>query len=291
MQKPIILYKYFSPEALEKILNNNSIKMESLQNYNDVMEMYPAYEGVKIPFVSPMDINERLKRLSFLNNFSEIDIFNYHLEENFECYGINYSGKMGQKEQLALFNKPETFIAMADYIRRCTLCSCFSQNPLVDLMWAHYAKSHTGICLGFSTNLFENKLTKVKYKKRRIDVGFSSKNNYLSGTKEVAYTKGRQWIYEQEWRFMHCFNIPIEIIDGSKIAQQGFEKHIINNTSIFLKPFSWYNLKEVYYGIRTDQSLITKLNNKLKQNDNIQYYQIVPHSYNFTLKGIKANRN
>lgn len=80
---------------------------------------------------------------------------------------------------------------------------CFSSNWESPLMWAHYADSHKGVCLGFDL-LDEEKLQKMIYEPDRLKGLFdktmpdSNVNEYT--LMKVLTTKYKQWEYENEWR-------------------------------------------------------------------------------------------
>lgn len=80
---------------------------------------------------------------------------------------------------------------------------CFSTSWKSPLMWAHYAKSHTGICLGIDV-LEEDKLRKVIYEPDRLKGLFDGAKPLAGATEEsltkVLTTKFKQWEYEDEWR-------------------------------------------------------------------------------------------
>lgn len=73
--------------------------------------------------------------------------------------------------------------------------SCFSENNDSLLMWAYYANSHKGVCLGFdiaSDQILSKNCHKVRYSKH-FDAGDLS---------YTYFTKSEQWQHEQEWRII-----------------------------------------------------------------------------------------
>jgi len=84
-------------------------------------------------------------------------------------------------------------------------------NSRSQLMWAHYAANHTGICLGFSTR--GNKpafgtAEEVIYQESRPriqlsnSVALENKNKNHNEVGDALITKGKDWAYEKEWRFL-----------------------------------------------------------------------------------------
>lgn len=72
---------------------------------------------------------------------------------------------------------------------------CLTEDPLSTLMWSHYARNHSGICIEFNAGVFPFSLAKpVQYSKfyptYRLD---------MTGAAELL-TKSDHWAYEREWR-------------------------------------------------------------------------------------------
>jgi hypothetical protein len=73
------------------------------------------------------------------------------------------------------------------------------------LMWAHYAKNHSGICLGFERNqknlLGSLKTRKIRYLKHQPRVSLLETMHEKYGkSEEMFFRKSRHWIHEKEWR-------------------------------------------------------------------------------------------
>ena len=280
MQTPPILYKYYSADTFVEILKNHCIKMASLHNYNDALELYPSYDGEKIPMASEDMINKIIENIPSSKMNSEEDMFHYIVSKIFDCYNFEYQGQEDILTQAKFLSKAETPFIMAEYIRRCTLCSCFSESPLIDLMWAHYANKHMGVCIGFSTDLLSNcALKKIEYQDERVDVKLLE----AKGRKAIAYTKGMHWAYEQEWRFLHAFNIPVEFISDQELNYKDFSKIKIKNGFMFAKSFSWNDVREIYLGCRLPTSIMEDVKTSLIQYKDIKYYQVVPDNRRFAL--------
>ncbi|MFM5739228.1 DUF2971 domain-containing protein [Aeromonas veronii] len=90
-----------------------------------------------------------------------------------------------------------------------------SETPRNSLMWAHYAKQHNGICIGYKKNFLQkikgddefqiviNEPTKVNYDNLRFEMDF-----YCSDDDDIdknsiiqhLFKKSDEWIYEKEHR-------------------------------------------------------------------------------------------
>lgn len=106
--------------------------------------------------------------------------------------------------------------------------SCFSERYDSILMWSHYAESHSGICLGYSSECFTTR--KVGAEHPMIDalhpINYQNDLSFCieqhrkyfddelipDGDEEanlpflIALTKAKEWEYEKEWRLIFRFS-------------------------------------------------------------------------------------
>lgn len=80
---------------------------------------------------------------------------------------------------------------------------CMGKHWKSPLMWAHYAKNHTGICLGFDM-ADEDAIQKVAYIADRVSLAMDLNKPLHGITYEdmmsILSTKYSQWSYEEEYR-------------------------------------------------------------------------------------------
>ena len=70
------------------------------------------------------------------------------------------------------------------------------------LMWSHYADSHRGVCLRFSTEIgFFKDAQQVVYQDERPVVNLIRDTPHVYQRKAVLY-KSCHWEYEEEWRII-----------------------------------------------------------------------------------------
>ncbi len=100
-----------------------------------------------------------------------------------------------------------------DRIRKMLGVYCFSEKRDNILMWAHYAKQHTGFCLEFDIdNDFFRPITcaiKVEYDTILPVLNILQLGNYPK--REIGrrlLTKADDWEYEQEWRIVETKKGP-----------------------------------------------------------------------------------
>jgi len=108
-----------------------------------------------------------------------------------------------------------------------------SESPDNHLMWAHYADSHKGFCLGFEnheTNIIGQYGHPVDYVEKMPKPTIQSFAMDAGGEviHLVAYTKSRDWAYEKEWRVLkqegnRLYPYPgrlVEVILGVNMAAE-----------------------------------------------------------------------
>ncbi|KUJ55624.1 DUF2971 domain-containing protein [Chryseobacterium aquaticum] len=128
-----------------------------------------------------------------------------------------------------------------------------SEDPINDLMWAHYGEEHCGIAIGFSNTLEtvlsnKEKCLKINYSDElpKFDSdGFLMETTvYSSGTNlqkitlndptfiKAITTKSKSWEYEKEWRYIEenagTYPLPgkiSEIIFGLRIENKMISKY------------------------------------------------------------------
>ena len=72
------------------------------------------------------------------------------------------------------------------------------------LMWAHYANSHTGFCVGYAKDeikAISTRFDKVSYKSQPHKVNLEQIN--MEEIESLLYIKSEDWRYEEEWRAVY----------------------------------------------------------------------------------------
>jgi hypothetical protein len=142
------------------------------------------------------------------------------------------SAKMGGANERIVFKR------LREHWIRTLGVICMGRHWKSPLMWAHYAKSHAGICLGFDVP--DDKPKRMNYEPGRlqllIDTAKPAGGFTLELLEKVLTTKYAQWAYEEEWRLFSNleerdpvnghFYVPFgpvlslrEIIVGARCAQ------------------------------------------------------------------------
>lgn len=102
-------------------------------------------------------------------------------------------------------------------------------NPL---MWAHYANSHTGFCVGYEKTDIENistKLQKVTYSTQPYSIKTQSDESIL-------FIKSNEWEYENEWRAIYKLTERDKTHLNSNVSNPSYKNklhipHIIQGTN------------------------------------------------------------
>lgn len=149
-------------------------------------------------------IDER--RYSISNLYKSVVVYNslFMFNDPFEGIGrVIYNEDQSNNdfweavESNIVFNKKNELIS--NY--RIFCCTEHYDNAL---MWAHYANSHTGFCVGYKKEDIENistKLQKVTYSSQPHDIEARSDESIL-------FIKSNEWEYENEWRGIY------KLVDG-----------------------------------------------------------------------------
>ena len=103
-----------------------------------------------------------------------------------------------------------------------TYIGCFSEKPDIALMWAHYADSHRGICIGYTDALFDNRsflrdiTFPICYSSRPVYVGDFMEDKESRKLCEYpidvatlcsVINKHNVWGYEREWRVVWIMDV------------------------------------------------------------------------------------
>jgi hypothetical protein len=134
-------------------------------------------------------------------------VLDWPIENHRKCLPLNSESErvhIAQMFALNPANLEEAFLLMEPemYRRMCNRCRvyCLSEIPDSPLMWAHYAASHTGICLEFDAQRSpfapQTGATKVIYGRTY------PAHDIVTVDHLPLVTKSEDWSYEVEWRLI-----------------------------------------------------------------------------------------
>lgn len=305
-------YKYVSAETALKILQNQTFKYSSPVTFND-----PFDTQTKLHFgFSDSDvmntINNELYKLIHGNSKPKGDESNSFFREIYKTWRIvqNSPKKMPPSiwEQIINLIAEETKDIASQYIHEMektwqlmskrSVIFCVAEKPTNLLMWAHYAKDHTGIviklqcwpeldtplCVARKVNyskkppVIAEKDEYVKY----ITGQSKTPKNYKSIFYKMFLTKSCHWEYEQEWRVF----IPPEDIENEVMQVNGNSLEAINK----FVPFYPQELHSIYLGCKI---LPEDRHNILKQLEkkynHVEIYQCIRNDTKYKLNIQRTN--
>ncbi|MCP4551627.1 MAG: DUF2971 domain-containing protein [Bacteroidetes bacterium] len=262
-----------------QLLNEGKLIFTLPRYFNDIHEFSPSY-------IDELD-NEYIVKYF---NSDEI------LKQVFTIARVTLDYQKDYKEfKTAVFNEPElTYLlmhdrkqymsyicanfkkAMSEYWCVCCLSDTWGKN----IMWAHYANSHKGICVGFEIKNSDIKLlasAKVKYSNDKVvlpynffSLGDSDKSKYYT---DVTFTKSTEWKEESEVRIL------------SEIGECIHDE----NSKRYYQELDISDVKSIYLG--ADYSFDDKYNKLFKEIIGpIDLYKVNSNIKEFSLNRERINR-
>jgi hypothetical protein len=250
---PAKLYHYqdYVPEHLRSILTEHKVHCSDPSNVNDPWDFQPWFDYR--PMLNDPDAIEAM--FEFFRSAAPPSVLNEPmriiLEENIRR----------NPDELRRF--VEKFSRNLGSILSTRKIYCLSPHPDLTLMWSHYAKKHTGICLEFDGNseLFRAAKPVIYCSTYPEWLVHKSRTEYLT---ELILTKSADWGYEHEYRIIASPNYD----DGIPIKPEGDFLRISPDA-----------LTAVIIGCKAPADEITTLINNYAPNVTIKRAQRVPNHY------------
>jgi len=152
------------------------------------------------------------------------------VNDPFELLGTSQSSRADRRHFASLYN---------NWVKTLGFVS-FSDNWKSPLMWGHYARNHTGVCLGVEVP--DDRVVRMNYEPDRLE--FLLEMSPLDAVvdqdaiKKVVTTKFKEWEYEREWRYLASLENKDE------------------DTGLYYVYFSpHFELREIIVGARCERSL------------------------------------
>lgn len=254
-------YKKINGNTLD-LLSTDLIYLSNAYEFNDpyegeiiynLEEVYSLFliNAILRAFDSPncnLSLNQKDEILN--NDNIDEDYFKF-IYENDQYINKNKSFEEF-KEILDDIFKREYFNILDGFIediKKQSLIVCFSENNLINPMWAHYASNHEGICIEYNFKEYDN----IFIKNSCFPMNYVSSFNQSDDLNNVGnndfnklrllnmpfLNKSNDWKYEKEWRLL-LTNDP---------ALRGLIKKIKGNLFVKLpKP------RAVYLGLNIDEN-------------------------------------
>lgn len=263
---------------LLSIVYSHVMKFDLFKYYNptyDGKDNLAFYEKGQIYFQQPEKFNDpwdcKAPKISFSRQISFLKEFHYYISEGFEKSLVDAEWARNEKlSRTDIREKYKTLFKEAlENIREKIGVFSMSFVPDSELMWSHYASSHSGYMLHFQIVLedyFTNPVLKdfgipvpVIYKKQRPNLSIAS---YMSNREKQIYDliryKSEAWKYEHELRLLN--EVKFGFIDI---------------------PHSW--LKSIVVGLAVKTDLKNKLL-RIGRELNIPVFFANIHEYNYQIE-------
>ena len=224
MSCPEIFYKYTSANTTKIILETGKLRWSSPLLFNDLNEFkrmpefFPSVEEDWEKFIRTLididcepekhDLSKFSDRILFI--LSTISLLKNITQSKEEIYqDLSISIPIRQDE---ITGSLRSIVNQLDLETARVLCLTTEFDN--EVMWAHYAESHTGCVLGFrKTSNLENPLQEareINYTKQPASIGTGLGfllygNNYelrKKTTNAIFFSKSSGWAYENEWRVL-----------------------------------------------------------------------------------------
>jgi hypothetical protein len=196
-------YQKFNPAHLTTILRDKKIYCSDPSSMNDPWDFRPAFDW------QPMMIDTgNLKRMfDTFRIAASPEILNHPLLPVFE-----QNVRADEKALRRLMDSASEILSRELCIRRIY---CLTPLPDSILMWSHYARNHSGVCLEF--NVGNNPLFAMAMKVRYCDTYpvFTPQDAGLDAI-SIILTKAVDWAYEDEYRVVASPKLP-----GTALHLQG----------------------------------------------------------------------
>lgn len=204
-------------------------KLDYLYKYMSFEKGIDLLENGVIAFSTPLNFNDPYDCSSSLIEVSDeliIKILNISGE------GVYFSPAYEKSPENVAFLKHMKDVHMKNVIEnvlRSLKITCFSEKKNNLLMWSHYSRNHTGVCIEFDVTkliahlkMIDNTpfFLKVKYSFKRDSFTWNGVGDYLQLVKWLK-TKSIDWEYEEEVRLL-----KVTTEDYSLPIGQGVIKHI-----------------------------------------------------------------
>ncbi len=212
--------------------------------------------------------------------FSDIDKFNdpfegigkylhevsFEEQEYWDTMGLDFPKALGKR-----FSQESR-----DLLKFKQRIWCATESYDNDLMWAHYADSHRGFCVGYTEENIRkvcHGFEKITYCAEPTPINIHG-NIDMNFVERLLFQKGLSWKYEQEWRaiytmqpkdvlhldfshyFENCFEDDPEFIYVPHGCTAGGNVEVLRSPRIILQKCP---PSEVYLGLRTDQKIRNRI--------------------------------
>ena len=282
----MIIYKYVSEKVAKETIEKKKVLVRKPIEFNDPFdcnfycsekEKQRAFKlFINFQFFKALYLESVIKNKQSIFGKCNTKLLKYNLKTSadnaikqkkykYDCFVAFYqrlaqalTGKSVDKYSQEFEEKIEDAL---EQVRAVSLVGCFSLKNDSMLMWSHYAKSHSGVCIEYEVD--EKDFKKVHYKRKvrsfkltkvleiifghelaKLDINYEEDETFRFAV-EPIFEKSCEWKYEKEIRYVCSIRQPnVNITDGLDLN---------GNPALFL---SMPNIKTIYVGCNmSDESI------------------------------------
>ena len=215
---PATVYKYrsWSDQNHRRSLTDLSIWYSNPKTLNDLWDIRLPYEFAYNEVYHPA-FYEKLCKHHAKKNYDELQQLYDEIKSNPKLWvDKNYN----DLREGAIYEEIGVFST--------------SEDPVNDLMWAHYGKDHTGFCIGYDS--FKILSAKKCSAGRALFIDTPPKYSFIKQIDEGGFSeyflKNKRWEYEKEFRFLtfvDCEKDRLGKVDRSAIKEVILGRYISND--------------------------------------------------------------
>jgi len=204
-------------------------KLKSLFKYMSFDKGFHALEHEMVSFSTPLEFNDPYDCSSSLVDVSdELVLKMLSISENLKFLPSGFD-KSADGLSFIKHMKDVPMKNAIDKVLKRVKIACFSEKKHNLLMWSHYSRNHTGICIEFDVAKLIAHLKRTENTPFFLKVRYSSKRDSFSWSEigdadnlvKWLKTKSIDWKYEKEVRLL-----KITTEDYSLPIRQDLIKHI-----------------------------------------------------------------
>ena len=264
----MILYRYMTAKKALDLLGTKELIFTPPKYFNDINEFSPT-------------IDKKISKRTFFKHIYSNKEFMEELHVNVnnpnkkpfpDLYSSIKNSKKNRDKYIDFIHRAniELELRFMEIMNRSVGVICFSEIMDSPLMWAHYADSHKGICLGFEVDLIKTKSEintihhmKVFYNKNKVKLpvyfGFLEEDQRQMYYKYISFRKDILWKYEKEYRFLTDLNNQCK-------KKKGVDKNDKDKEyTIYYQTINLEDIKKIYIGARFEE--YDELKRILKKNN------------------------
>lgn len=224
MRPPSSLYKYFDPDRIS-FLDNLLVRYSPLGAFNDPFEGRPSVTSL-MNRTELKDSIDQIFEQELFKKYSKLPAI-YRSQRSFADYRIPLQSRIGALvpqvlQQVDSLTNP--FMGRLNRIFDANIgVFCLSEVRDSLLMWAHYAKTHTGFVVEFDSTHDHFNARRSEHDEfgflRPVDYRKDRPRGILLDSIEGLFTvKSSEWEYEQEWRILRPLDQADEALPAEPFA-------------------------------------------------------------------------